>query len=293
MELAEIRPFEPQMAEIDLFTMPDAVGVGEPSVRKVKPYISGHITDASSTFTFKVNNADVTVPVDANGNWKWVVDRTITSLVEAFKDKSTLDKCYLYKVKTSGSCQNMFQNCTALVELTLDNSLSDTSTLYGFFNGASAQKTVVCKGVTFKNVASCWRALMRCDSIVGLEQATFENSTTCYQMFYNYKGTTLDLRSADFSNSTSMAGMFTIASGSAPLENLNIKKLGLSTTVGAFSNLTEQSVINIFNAVAADGITLTFHPTVYAIIQAQLDIEDSPIYNAYWNSDYDFTIISA
>jgi hypothetical protein len=38
MELAEIRPFEPQMAEIDLFKMPDAVGVGEPSVRKKETF---------------------------------------------------------------------------------------------------------------------------------------------------------------------------------------------------------------------------------------------------------------
>ena len=91
MQLKEIRPFEPQMAEIDLFTMPDAVGVGEPSVRKQKPYIAGHVTDGSSSFTFKVNNTDVTVPVDANGNWKWVVDRTITSLESAFQDKTNID----------------------------------------------------------------------------------------------------------------------------------------------------------------------------------------------------------
>lgn len=111
MELAEIRPFEPQMAEIDLFTMPDAVGVGEPSVRKVKPYIAGHVTDGSSTFTFTVNvNESVTVPVDANGDWKWVVDRTITSLNSAFENKTNVDKLFLYKLDLRIKMQRFFAN---------------------------------------------------------------------------------------------------------------------------------------------------------------------------------------
>ena len=82
-------------------------------------------------------------------------------------------------------------------------------------------------------------------------------------------------------------------SGSKNVVNVTANSIKLSQSLQWCSGLTEQSVVNIFNAVAADGITLTFHATVYAMIQAQLDIEDSPIYNAYWDSDYDFTIISA
>lgn len=124
MELAEIRPFEPQMAEIDLFTMPDAVGVGEPSVRKVKPYISGHVTDGSSTFTFKVNNVDVTVPVDANGDWKYKPTAAITSL--AFVGVPQLESLELNKI-TGVSTFNLdypvvpvFKKCDATTEAALD-----------------------------------------------------------------------------------------------------------------------------------------------------------------------------
>lgn len=95
MELAEIRPFEPQMAEIDLFTMPDAVGVGEPSVRKQKPYIAGHVTDGSSTFTFTVNGSDVTVSV-SGGDWKYKPTATITSL--AFVGVPQLETLELNKI---------------------------------------------------------------------------------------------------------------------------------------------------------------------------------------------------
>lgn len=106
MELAEIRPFEPQMAEIDLFTMPDAVGVGEPSVRKQKPYIAGHVTDGSSTFTFKVNNQNVTVPVDANGNWKWKIDRAINVNAD-FSNSSTITEIGIFNLFNAVTANNV------------------------------------------------------------------------------------------------------------------------------------------------------------------------------------------
>ena len=123
MELAEIRLFEPQMAEIDLFTMPDAVGVGEPSVRKVKPYISGHINDGSSTFTFKVNGNDVTVSV-SGGDWKYKPTAAITSL--AFVSVPQLESLELNKI-TGVSTFNLdypvvpvFKKCDATTEAALN-----------------------------------------------------------------------------------------------------------------------------------------------------------------------------
>lgn len=123
MELAEIRPFEPRMAEIDLFTMPDAVGVGEPSVHKVKPYIAGHVTDGSSTFTFKVNGNDVTVSV-SGGNWKYKPTTAITSL--AFVGVPQLESLELNKI-TGVSTFNLdypvvpvFKNCDTTTEAALD-----------------------------------------------------------------------------------------------------------------------------------------------------------------------------
>ena len=119
MELAEIRPFEPQMAEIDLFTMPDAVGVGEPSVRKVKPYIAGHVIDGSSTFTFQVNGSDVTVSV-SGGDWKYKPTAAITSL--AFVGVPQLESLELNKI-TGVSTFNLdypvvpvFKKCDATTE---------------------------------------------------------------------------------------------------------------------------------------------------------------------------------
>ena len=243
MELAEIRPFEPQMAEIDLFSMPDAVNVGEPSVRKVKPYIAGHVTDGSSTFTFKVNNADVTVPVDANGNWKWYVDRTITDFQDSFKQKNNIEKLFIY------------------------DKLNDCTSLYGMFTDASALQEVEFRNAIFNKV-----------------------TTTAYMLNRAYAITKLKLPNAQFDSLTTVSNMFIDATN---LETIEIKSFKISLNLRWQSKLTEQSVLNIINAVAADGITLTFHATVYAMIQAQLEIEDSPIYNAYWDSDYDFTIASA
>lgn len=289
MELAEIRPFEPQMAEIDLFTMPDAVGVGEPSVRKVKPYISGHVTDGSSTFTFTVNdNETVTVPVDANGNWKWVVDRTITSLENAFKDITTLDECYLYKVNTSGRCVGMFSGCSNLAKLTLDCSLDKASNLYDFTKNTS-RKILVCKSIAFNDTTSGRNAFPSCDSIIGLENSTFENVQSAVSMFYDYRGETLDLPNADFKAMTSSSLMFAnLNTNVSNLKNINIKGIYISINFASHPKLTEQSVVNLFNAVAKDGITLTFNATVKAMIDTQMDAEEGAIYDAYMNSNYDF-----
>lgn len=95
MELAEIkllepRLFEPQVVEPVLF---GAEGGGYDSA--TKPYVTGHVTDGS-TFTFKVNGSDVSVSVDANGNWKYKPTATITSL--AFVGVPELDSLTLCKI---------------------------------------------------------------------------------------------------------------------------------------------------------------------------------------------------
>jgi len=105
-----------------------------------------------------------------------------------------------------------------------------------------------------------------------------------------------------FSNTiTKIDGLIPIVStalnqfGSLPNleEILDCAEILYNVSFAKSSKLTAQSVVNLFNAVAADGITLTFHPTVFAMIEQQLEIEGSPIYEAYWNSDYDFNYASA
>jgi hypothetical protein len=306
MELAEIRPFEPQMAEIDLFTMPDAVGVGEPSVHKIKPYIAGHITNGDSTFTFKVNNADVTVPVGDNGKWKWVQDQDITSLSEMLYGKTNLDYIEIY-----------LPNNPNLTNLT--NSL-----LYGIgYNGSTYLNlgiTANIKCLDTHNVTKFARAFLSWSvSDLRLGDIDFSKGWEFIMTFcYNNKSIKrLDLSKYDFSSATAIQQNFystnleylhigslfaskaqytnTNAFGSTndKLTDLDATKITVSVAFTGCSALNEQSVVNLFNAVAADGITLTFHPTVYAMIEAQLEIEGSPIYEAYWNSDYDFNYASA
>jgi surface protein len=308
MELAEIRPFEPQMAEIDLFTMPDAVGVGEPSLRKVKPYISGHVTDGSSTFTFTVNgNESVTVPVDANGNWKWVADRTITSLYKAFQNITNIDSLTIvYKKDTITNLNMTFQGCS--VE-TLDISKLNTSKVRSW-------------GQTFNNMPNSDYSFV--------PHLNTESATDLFQAFLVHnlstnRQATLDLRHIETKNVTQTGTFYGISrqvwantvittlhlgrfaayshlqgcdvlvssAGYKNLENVTAEAIAINMDFKATAKLTEQSVVNLFNAVAADGITLTFHATVYAMIEEQLEIEGSPIYEAYWNSDYDFNYASA
>ena len=86
-----------------------------------RPYISGHVTDESSTFTFSVNNTDVTVNVDANGNFKYKPTSTITSL--SFVGVPQLESLELFKIDgvstfnvdyptevTFKKCDNITQN---------------------------------------------------------------------------------------------------------------------------------------------------------------------------------------
>lgn len=307
MELAEIRPFEPQMAEIDLFTMPDAVGVGEPSVRKVKPYIAGHVTDGSSTFTFTVNGSEsVTVPVDANGNWVWVVDRTITKLEKAFQNITNIDNLKIvYKEDTITSLYMTFQGCS--VEI-LNISKLNTSNVRTW-------------GQAFNNMPNCDYSFV--------SQLNTESATDLYMTFLCHgitnKQKTLDLRNIETKNVTGNGTFLGISrqvwssnvletlhlgrfaayskhsdctvlvssAGYPNLANVTAEAIAINMDFKATATLTEQSVVNLFNAVAADGITLTFHATVYAMIEEQLEIEGSPIYEAYWNSDYDFNYASA
>ena len=265
---------------------------------EVQPYIKGHITDGSSTFTFKINNVDVTVPVDASGNWKWVVDRTITSLKHSFTNLTQLDEITFKNIKTTADCQQTFANCTGLKKIVLDKSLSDTTTLYGFLTGTSTGKTVILKGVTFSKAQSCWRAFIGCEEIVGLQTCTFEATTNCYQMFYAFYGETLDLSSAEFTDkitSTNMIFGALSATNVKAMKNINIKKIEVSISFSLYQNLTEQSIVNLFNAVAADSVVLTFHQNVWNMIMREIDVQGSPIQVAYQNmiDNYDVTIANA
>lgn len=98
-------------------------GVGKSHGGKVKPYISGRVTDGSSTFTFTVNGNDVTVSV-SGGDWKYKPTEAITSL--AFVGVPQLESLELNKI-TGVSTFNLdfpvvpvFKNCDATTEAALN-----------------------------------------------------------------------------------------------------------------------------------------------------------------------------
>ena len=289
MDILKPNILKPALRKIGL-NKPSLLSAGKSHGGKVKPYIKGHVTDGSSTFTFKVNNADVTVPVDANGNWKWVATTTVTSLYSAFENKTYLDSVTFKNLENCTNCLRTFSGCSVINNVIIDNSFEKVSAFDYFFNSTGRNKIVTLKNTTISEITGGSRFLIGCEDIIGIENCEFKKLNDGTQMFYNFSGKTLNLSNADFRNLTTTTNMFSNATN---LENINIKYLSTNMSFGSSFKLTEQSVVNIFNAVAADDITLTFHATVYAYIQAQLEIEDSPIYTAYWDSDYDFTIASA
>ena len=96
MKLLSPDILEPELLTMD-FVQPDIITCGELSQNKIKPYIKGHITNGDSTFTFKVNNADTTVIVGTNGNWKYNPTTTLSSLV--FVGVPQLESLELFKIE--------------------------------------------------------------------------------------------------------------------------------------------------------------------------------------------------
>ena len=261
---------KPALRKIGL-NKPSLLSAGNPHGGKVKPYIAGHVTDGASTFTFKVNKTtEITVPVGNDGNWKWNVDRVITSLESAFQDITNIDY-----VEINGKAFN------------------ETQTIYYLFRQSSVINVVI-KNTTLDKVANMYGCFYNTRSLktVFFESSTFSAVTDNY-VFGAFGGSSVKTISMPNATFDSLESFNLMLYGCASLEDFEIKEIPLDFSTQYSSKLTEQSVVNIFNAVAADGITLTFYSTVYAMIQAQLEIEDSPIYNAYWDSDYDFTIASA
>lgn len=251
-------------------------GVGVDSGGKTKPYIKGHVTDGSSTFTFKINNStDITVPVDSNGNWKWVVDRKITSLYKAFQNITNIDSLTIvYKKDTITNLNMIFQGCS--VE-NLDISKLNTSKV--------------------TNWEQAFNNMPNCNYLFTVNLIT-ESATNLYQTFLCHgitnKQKTLDLRNIETKNVTGNGtflgisrqvwannvletlhlGIFAAYSkhsactvlvsqaGYPNLANVTAEAIAIDMDFKATAKLTEQSVINIINAAVAN-VTYTLHSTVY------------------------------
>ena len=284
MELAELHVFEPEIFE------PFVFGVGEASsIGNSAPYIAGHVTDGSSTFTFTVNgNESVTVPVDANGNWKWVVDRTITEMKYAFRDKTNIDIVKIIGINTITSFYYAFYGCNGLRTLIIQGNLSSVltadrmfyssvginlSTLKisesfapkntdAMFFGAKFDNDNPLKKQWFRNTTSVNRILM--GSNIKVFDMSLNSVCTDYQYILQNDGQVTTLR---LGNIGAHVPFICATLGTGKLTDVTIESTQSDLSFKAASALTEQSVVNIMNAVAADGITLTFHPTVFAMIE--------------------------
>lgn len=265
-------------------------GISEPLVRKQKPYIAGHITDGSSTFTFKVNNVDVTVPVGADGKWKWEVDGQITSFKYAFRQKNTVDTIKINYRNNAVDCTNIAYNNTCISVFVFNTPVSNGTASFAINENEVHLKTIT---ATIDESCTTLGYFVRGQSV--LEELILKGDTsnvTNYDYITRLCSSLKTLKIPTIASGSNINSNYALTDATN-IENVEIKTVLMSISFKNQYKLTEQSIVNIFNAVAADDITLTFHATVYAMIQAQLEIEDSPIYNAYWDSDYDFTIASA
>ncbi len=282
----------------------------------VNPYIAGHVTDGSSTFTFTVNgNESVTVPVDANGNWKWVVDRTFTSLYGCLSSKTNLDIVEIVCPDSVTNLGRAFYQCRNIKSVSI-KSVSGLSSIT-----SASQMFVDCQLLETLKIGNGFAPKLLPSFLFGVLNLStdkvnskwFANATDLSRFNMNGRLTYLDLSLADncvdfqyilqnngFAITLNLPNIkanvpFICGASNNALETVTIKSTKSNLNFASANKLTEQSVVNLFNAVAADGITLTFHPTVYAMIQEQLAIVGSDIYNAYYNKmqQYNFTIASA
>lgn len=282
----------------------NAIGVHSGSSKK--EYIKGHVTDGATSVTIKINNADVTVPVGADGWFEWVKPKDFVALTfkDCFNNKTNIDKLTVFLPKTKPTANDsMYQMFTRLENCRELNVIVDSS---------------LCK-----DFSNCFAYCRNIPNNSGININT-DNAQILYGLHYANTNTTLiDLRKYSFDSVKTTGAYYGIVNILTWCQGLTTLKLGdalsakntyandnafnqltalkniedcgeikMSASFPVSNQLTEQSVVNLFNAVQADDITLTFHPTVFAMIEQQLEVEGSPIYEAYWNNEHEFNYAS-
>ncbi len=284
--------------------------VGENSQKKEKPYIKGHVTDGSASFTFKVNGSNITVSVGSDGWWYWEVDRNVTSLSRAFESITNIDIVEINKIDTITILSSFCNIASALKKITFKKcDLSEvTYADYAFRNCTNLTDII---GIETLSPTSA-SATFASTKINSIHPSFFKNFTRLGDAFYNTPIEYADISQAELEwirNTFNNSQLKTVVLGNVKsgiefsgspfgtnLENIIMadgKTIEGDVTITSTSRLTEQSIVNLFNAVAADDITFTFHATVFAMIDAQMNAEEGAIYDAYMNSDYDFNYASA
>lgn len=230
-------------------------GVGKSHGGKVKPYIKGHVTDGSSTFTFTVNGNNVTVSV-SDGDWKYKPTAAITSL--AFVGVPQLESLELNKI-TGVSTFNLdypvvpvFKKCDATTEAALNyvyhirgTATEDFTFRVSYIDGNNTTATVTESAVIDGN--GKWDVSYSGKKIYGLNSA-FKDKTALL---------TLDFSGADdFSKVINLGGLCVFSTeGTYALSQLVMgnKKLTLPTT-GSWAQYTSIEQLDL-SGVNFDDVT--------------------------------------
>ena len=300
-------------------------GISKSYKREVKPYIKGHVIDSASSVTIVINgNTNIDVPVDSNGNWKWKVDRTITNLNYAFSDLSNLQSLTLCGLNSLTDLRYMIVDyrtsprpyCANLEIITFKKCDLSNVKYFSYF-GATCTKLEKINGIKSlspnENGGICG-AFLTNTKINYMPPSFFKNIVKIGDGLYGTQIKECDISQAEltyFRNTFNNSSLETLVMGNVAngmefsgtpfgsnLKNLSFaegKTIKGDFPISSTSKLTEQSVVNIFNAVAADDITLTFHQNVWNMIMREIDIQGSPIQVAYQNmiDNYDVTIANA
>ena len=244
----------------------DLASVGSAQGGSKAPYIKGHVTDGS-TFTFQVNGSDVSVSVDASGNWKYKPTATITSL--AFVGVPELDSLTLCKINglqtfnldypvvpTYKNCDATTQNALEYVyhirgtatdnfQFTLkyvdDNNTVTTVTESAVIDG-NGKWDVAYSGKKISGLYESFRGKVVKSVIIT------ENCNKVTTMYGTFRGDTIeeiDLSNATFDICTDFNGTFQLT---PKLKRINLLKAKFDTQANqryTFYNIGEIEEINL------------------------------------------------
>lgn len=292
--------------------------IGERARRKEDntPYIAGHVIDNSTTFTFKVNGADVTVPVGADGWWKYNCDESVTyNLASSFYQKQKCDYLTFANIK----CNSINNMCNGQEQLkkVLFNDVEFINACYGYCFTVMNQQL----DVEFRGKSCDWSSITNMEYFSTNYQLTI-NPTKI--VGYNDKLISIanafsdiqcemDLVDFEIPNCTNTSAMFrgvgvpreSVKSLGIPCINANTNTLNMLARRIALQNLTcsyirssfsiedsplltLQSVLNLINATDANGLTFTLHADVLAKCENEWaeSIEEA-LDNLYETKGYD------
>jgi len=260
----------------------------------VAPYIMGHVTDGSSTFTFNVNESTpVTVSVGADGWWKWYADRTVTSFKSAFYFKKNISYVEICGFKDFTDCYFMFNADQNATESNLETvrfincDFSKVTDEHRMFRGRAGLKEIIGLDKTKHSLNTTLNTTFQSCELLKLSEDFRWENLICSNVT-NFTGTFMNcynIDKVDISNSGIPNTIYYICSGAkkiktlylpnipsdcnvtgfmggAPVQNFEINDVKIGLNLAGSAVLTKQSILNLINATTAS-VTHTLYSAVY------------------------------